>query len=71
MASEQGQDGWNSATNTFPSEDYSMKTWGDEEPAHVEETEKSSCWATWATKTWFMGTLTHLLVFGPLFFPLT
>ncbi len=37
MESEQGQDGWNDATNTFSStgtynnEDYSMKTWGDEE----------------------------------------
>ncbi len=30
MASEQNQDGWDDATNTFPSEDYSMKTWGDE-----------------------------------------
>jgi hypothetical protein len=30
MASEQNQDGWNDATNTFSSEDYSMKTWGDE-----------------------------------------
>jgi hypothetical protein len=38
MASEQDQDGWNSVTNTFLSEDYSMKTWGDEESAHVEET---------------------------------
>jgi hypothetical protein len=38
MASEQDQDGWNSATNTFSSEDYSMKTWGEEEPPHPEET---------------------------------
>jgi hypothetical protein len=38
MMSEQVQDGWNDATNTFSSEDYSMKTWGDEEnPAHLEE----------------------------------
>jgi hypothetical protein len=38
MASEQGQDGWNDATNTFSSEDFSMKTWGEEEPPHLEET---------------------------------
>jgi hypothetical protein len=38
MASEQNQDGWDGATNTFSSEDYSMRTWGDEEPAHLEET---------------------------------
>jgi hypothetical protein len=38
MASEQGQDGWNDATNTFSSEDYSMKTWGDEaNPDHLEQ----------------------------------
>ena len=37
MASEQGQDGWNDATNTFSSEDYSMKTWGEEDPPQVEE----------------------------------
>jgi hypothetical protein len=38
MASEQGQDEWNDATNTFSSEDYSMKTWGDEaNPDHPEQ----------------------------------
>jgi hypothetical protein len=43
MESEQGQDGWDDATNTFSStgthnnEDYSRNTWGDEEPAHLEE----------------------------------
>jgi hypothetical protein len=37
MESEQGQDGWDDATNTFSSTDYSMKTWGDEESAHLEE----------------------------------
>jgi hypothetical protein len=38
MASEQDQDEWNDATNTFSSEDYSMKTWGDEaNPDHLEQ----------------------------------
>jgi hypothetical protein len=44
MESEQDQDGWNANTNTFSStgtynnEDYSMKTWGDEEnPDSVKE----------------------------------
>jgi hypothetical protein len=38
MASEQDQDGWNSAPNTFSSEDYSMKTWGEEaDPNHLEQ----------------------------------
>ncbi len=30
MSFEQNQDGWNDATNTFSSEDYSMTTWEDE-----------------------------------------
>ena len=38
MASEQDQDGWNDASNTFSSEDFSMKTWGEEETPHLEET---------------------------------
>jgi hypothetical protein len=42
MASEQDQDGWNDATNTFPSEDCSMKSWGDEEPPSPEETTEDS-----------------------------
>jgi hypothetical protein len=44
MASEQNQDGWDDATNTFPSKDYSMKTWGDEiNPDHHEQqTEEES-----------------------------
>jgi hypothetical protein len=37
MASEQEQDGWNDTTNTFASEDFSMKTWGEEEPPRLEE----------------------------------
>jgi hypothetical protein len=37
MASEQAQDEWDDATNTFPSKDYAMKGWGDEEPLHPEE----------------------------------
>jgi len=40
MASEQAQDEWDDATNTFPSKDYAMKGWGDEEPLHPEETAK-------------------------------
>ena len=36
MASEQAQDEWDDATNTFPSQDYAMKGWGDEEPLHPE-----------------------------------
>jgi hypothetical protein len=31
MESEQDQNGWNDATNTFSSSDYSMQHWGDEE----------------------------------------
>jgi hypothetical protein len=44
MASKQNQDGWDDATSTFPSEDYSMKTWGDEtNPDHHEQqTEEES-----------------------------
>ena len=38
MASEQAQDGWNDATNTFQSEDYSMKDWGKEHDPHLKET---------------------------------
>ncbi len=38
MASEQGQDGWNDATNTFRSEDCSIKGWEDEDSPQVEET---------------------------------
>ena len=38
MASERAQDEWDDATNTFPSKDYAMKGWGDEETLHPEET---------------------------------
>jgi len=38
MASEQDQGGWDDATSTFQSEDYSMKGWGDEDTPHLEET---------------------------------
>jgi len=39
MASEQDQDGWNDATNTFRSQDYTMKGtgWDDENTPQVEE----------------------------------
>jgi hypothetical protein len=30
MASDQNQDGWDSSTNTFQGEDYSMTNWGEE-----------------------------------------
>ena len=38
MASEQAQNEWDDATNTFTSKDCAMKGWGDEEPPHPEET---------------------------------
>ncbi len=52
MAPEQDQDGWNDATNTFSSTDYSMQSWGDEDlqrlgeqlahvDSHIEELRRS------------------------------
>ena len=38
MASEQDQDGWNDAANTFRSDDCNIKGWEDENSPQVEET---------------------------------
>ncbi len=55
MSSEQDQDGWNDATNTFRSEDYSMKGWGEVDPPSVEETIEDSLETERLAREYFEG----------------